>query len=241
MPSTIIPARFGETEYPISRLVFRRATTLGLSRSALVRRLGYKNLSAGHRTLTRLLMTGTSPPMIAQRLADALEFEPELVDEVLVATARQQQDEVRAQILQHERAYREGFRPHLQIQTQRSVPSPIFVAALLGTARLRLISLPDAVFTANQDAREAVKTLITRHYRDHAGQVPAFGAITGYVLVLFAGYDGIDFGLPFDMHGDRAGPMCVVRRLPEAKLGKKRADGRLNSLLWLRNGAQHHE
>lgn len=241
MSSTIIQARFGETEYPISRLVLQRARTLGLNRSALVRRLGYANLNAGHRALTSFLMTGTAPPMIGQRLADGLEVEPESVDQVFVATARQQHDEVRAQILQHERVYRETFRPHLQIQTQRSVPSPIFVAALLGTARLRLISLPDAVFTANQDAREAVKTLIIAHYRDNAGQVPAFGAITGYVLVLFVGYDGIDFGLPFDMHGDRAGPMRVVRRLPEAKLGTKRADGRLNSLLRLRNGVQHHD
>lgn len=241
MPSTIIQARFGETEYAISRLVFRRARTLGLSRSALARRLGYSDLNAGHRALTIFLKTGSTPPMIARRLADALEVEPALVDQVFVATARQQHDEVRARILQHERLYREAFRPHLQIQTQRSVPAPIFVAALLGTARLRFISLPDEVFTANQDAREAVKTLIIGHYRDHAGQVPAFGAITGYVLVLFAGYDGIDFGLPFDRQGDRAGPMCMVRRLPEARLGKKRADGRLNSLLRLRNGVQHHE
>jgi hypothetical protein len=233
-------ARFGETEYAISRLVLERAKSLGLSRTELVRRLGYGNLNGGHAVLTELLMTGTQSPIIAPRLAEALDVDPDLLDQVSVATARQQHDEARAQILERERAYRAAFRPHLQIQTERKVPSPIFLAALMGTARLRLISLSDDTFAADSDARDrAIKAVILQHYRDHSGRVPAFGAITGYVLVLLAGYDGLDFGLPFDEHGERIDSMCAVRRLPEAMLGKKRADGCLNGLLRLSHSVQH--
>jgi hypothetical protein len=236
MPSTIMQARFGETEYAISRLVLERARVLGLTRTDLVRRLGYENSTNGHRALTELLMSSFQSPTITPRLADALEVEPDLLDQVWMATARQQHDEARAQILERERAYRAAFRPHLQIQTERRVPSPIFVAALLGTARLRLISMPDETFSAGDADRDRiVRAVILQHYREHAGRVPAFGAVTGYVLVFIPGYDGVDFGLPFDVHGNPAGPICAARRLPEALLGKRRPDGRLNGLLRLRH------
>jgi hypothetical protein len=82
--SSPIQPRFGEDVYPIGRLVLSRAKWLGLSRTDLVRRLGYKNLTAGHRALTELLMTGSAPPAItAMRLADALEVDQDLIDAVL--------------------------------------------------------------------------------------------------------------------------------------------------------------
>src|SRR6266550_4155161 len=46
MPSTL-QARFGETEYSLGRFVLERAKALGLTRTDLVRRLGYENLNAG--------------------------------------------------------------------------------------------------------------------------------------------------------------------------------------------------
>jgi hypothetical protein len=41
-----------------------------------------------------------------------------------------------------------------------------------------------------------------RDFADSRGRVPAFGGVTDYLLVLLAGYDGVDFGLPFDVSGD---------------------------------------
>ena len=230
--SPIIQPRFGEDDYPIGRLILDRAKSLGLSRTDLVRRFGYRDLNSGHRALTGVLLTGIAPPFIQEKLADALQIDQELLDAVLVATAQQIHDETRTQVLAREDAYRAAFRPHLQVATERRVPSPIFVAALLGTARLRIVPISDAAFAASEDHRDQiVKTTIIEHYREHRGQVPAFGAITAYLLVFWAGYDGVDFGLPFNVVGDLAGPMRKVPRLPEARLGVKRADGRLNGLL----------
>jgi hypothetical protein len=231
MSPTIQP-RFGEGGFPIGRLILDRAKALGLSRTDLVRRFGYRGLTGGHAALSDFLLTGITPPFIQEKLADALEVDQELLDAVLVATARQLHDEARSQMLAREDAYRAAFRPHLQVATERRVPSPIFVAALLGTARLRIVPIPDAAFETTEEKRDrTVKTTIIEHYREHRGHVPAFGRITDYMLVVLPGYGGVDFGLPFDLSGDPAGPMRKIPRLPEAMLGVKRADGRLTGLL----------
>jgi len=231
MPS-VIQARFGEDAYPIGRFVLDRAKALGLSRADLVRQFEYRDASSGQRALTGLLQTGVFPSFIEKKLARALEVEQEFLDEVLLATARQLHDEARAQILAREDAYRAAFRPHLQVVTERRVPSPIFIAALLTTKRLRIVSLPDEAISADEDTRDRlIRATIIEHFREQRGDVPAFGAITGYALVLLAGYDGVDFGLPFDVRGDLAGEMQQVKRLPEAQLGTKRGDSGLTGLL----------
>jgi hypothetical protein len=164
--ASITQARFGEDQYPIGRFVLDRARVLGLSRSGLVRRFGYSDPGRGHRALAGLLTTGTVPPLVAKNLAAALEVEQDLLDAVLRATAGQQYDEMRAQVLERERACRDAFRLHLQVQTERRVPSPIFAAAFLGIKRLRIVSLPQAAFSVGEDERDRlVKAVIVEHYR----------------------------------------------------------------------------
>jgi hypothetical protein len=230
--SSIMQPRFGEDAYPIGGFVLDRAKSLGLTRTDLVRRFGYSDLNSGQRAFTGFLMTGVVPSFIERKLAEALEIDQEFLDAVLLATARQLHDEARSQILVREDAYRSAFRPHLQVATERRVPSPIFIAALLTTKRLRIVPLPDEAISADEDTRDRlIRATIIKHYRERRGDVPAFGAITGYALVLLAGYDGVDFGLPFNVMGDPAGAMREVRRLPEATLGVKRGDTRLTGLL----------
>jgi hypothetical protein len=133
--------------------------------------------------------------------------------------------------VESEATYRASFRPHLQVQTERAVPSPIFVAALLTVARLRIVRLPDEALTASDEARDRIiKSIIIGHWGENDGRVPAFGAIVGYILVLVAGYGGFDFGLPFSVRGNRAGAMQKVERLGQATLGTKRGDARLTGL-----------
>jgi hypothetical protein len=118
------------------------------------------------------------------------------------------------------------------VQTERAVPSPIFVAALLTVARLRIVVLPDEALTANEEARDdIIKSIVLDHWRENNGRVLAFGGITGYVLVLVAGYGGFDFGLPFSVTGDRSGAMQKVERLGVATLGTRRGDVSLTGML----------
>jgi hypothetical protein len=160
-----------------------------------------------------------------------LQVEPSIVDAALISTARELDAEDATRVLAAEERYKTGFRPHLQVQTERTVPSPIFAVAMIGTKRLRVVELSNKVTSTDQDTRDQIaRDAIRRHYRENRGWVPCFGEITGYVLVVFAGYDGLDFGVPFDCRGWPTGSMTTVQRLPDALLGTRRADGRLNQL-----------
>ena len=232
MGSATILTRFGEERYPIGRFIVNRARALGLSRSDLVRRLGYHNILGGHKTLSTALLSGVVAPQITGHLASALEADETLVAGVIGATSQQKRNEAGRSRIDRENAYHTSFRPHLQIQTEHIVPSPIFVAALLTVARLRTVSLPEEALTANDEARDRIiKTIITDHWHENGGRVPAFGGITAYVLVLVAGYGGFDFGLPFSVTGNRSGAMQKVERLGQATLGTRRGDVGLTGLL----------
>jgi hypothetical protein len=218
--------RFGEEQYPIARLVLHQAQALGLTRTMIVQRLGYKDLSNGHRALADLMMTGTVPPFCT-RLAETLEVDQSIIEAAMIVTARQHDAEAAVHRLAKENAYREAFRPHLQVQVERDRPSPVFVAALIGVKRLRIVELPDFDGAEDESAHEQiVRPIIQQHYRDNAGHASCFGAITGYVFVCVAGYS-VDFGVPFDTEGCPTGSMVSVERLPEATWGKRGGDGRL--------------
>jgi hypothetical protein len=249
MGSATIQADFGEDKYPIGRFILDRTRALGISRSDLVRRLGYRDIGSGHEALSAVLLRGLVAPHVAKHLAGALEVDDAVIGAVIGATMRQKRDEDRLDRplwkfqdaisgkkrrcrVENERAYLAAFRPHLQVQTERAVPSPIFVAALLTVARLRIVRLPDEALTANEESRDRIiKPIIIDHWRENGGRVPAFGGITGYVLVLVAGYGGFDFGLPLSVTGDLAGAIQKVERLGEATLGTRRSDMSLTGLL----------
>jgi hypothetical protein len=124
---------------------------------------------------------------VANHLANALETDAALVGSVIGATMRQKRDEARLyhplwkledtmrrkkreRRVENECAYRAAFRPHLQVRTERAVPSPIFIAAMLTVARLRVIRPPDEALTANDEARDdIIKTMIIDHWRENEG------------------------------------------------------------------------
>jgi hypothetical protein len=63
MGSARFQARFGEDKYPIGRFILDRARALGLSRTDLVHRLGYRDLTGGHNALSTTLLTGVIAPL----------------------------------------------------------------------------------------------------------------------------------------------------------------------------------
>jgi hypothetical protein len=203
---------------------------LALNRSDLVRRIGYRDIGKAHQALSAALATGIVPSHMAKHLANALQVSERLLIAVMDATDWQRRDEHRVQVLARETAYRAAFRPHLRSETARIRPEPIFVAALFRVARLRHVPLPDQVCHVGAKERdELVKRAICDHYRSQNGYVSAFGEIVGYTLITIPGYRS-DFGLPYNLNGEQAGPMRRVERLGEALLGTKRGDTRLTGL-----------
>ena len=183
--------------------------------------------------LSGILRTGIVPRTthIARHLAAALEVDNSFLVSVIEASEWQRRDENRAKVLARESAYRASFKPYLRTETARTTPEPLFVAALYGSARLRHAPVSDEVWLLGDGQRDSrIKRAILEHYRAQNGRIPAFGAILSYTLVTLVGYQ-VDFGFPFDVNGDRAGPLCVVQRLSEAMLGTKRGDTTLTALL----------
>ena len=127
------------------------------------------------------------------------------------------------------------FEPHLQVETERRVPSPIFLAAMIGIRALRHVPVPDEVWTANEAKRDAlVRAAIKKHFARCDGVIPSFGRITGYLLAIRPGRNG-DLGLPFDIRGERAGPIRTVPRLGEAILSS--GGERLSRSIWSQYGS----
>jgi hypothetical protein len=225
--------RFSDIRYAIGRVVVDRTNALDMSRRQLVHQLGYQDRpSKGHELLSAFMAGANLSPPFLDRLSNVLEIEPSILDAAILATARELDAEAAIRALDAEQRYRTSFRPHLQIQTARRVPSPICVAAMIGIRRLRAVELPTGLASADDEDRDQIaRDAVITHFREHRGMVPCFGEITGYLLVLVPGYADQDFGIPFDCQGRRIGSMTTVRRLPDARLGKRRADGRLNGLL----------
>jgi hypothetical protein len=131
------------------------------------------------------------------------------------------------------------FEQHLQVETERRIPEPIFIAAMIGIRTLRHVPVPDEVWTANETKGDAlVRAAIKKHYAHCDGTIPAFGRITGYVLVVKPGRNA-DFGLPYDVRGNRAGPIRTVPRLGEATLSVN--GEKLSQSIWSEYGRDRGE
>jgi hypothetical protein len=157
----------------IATLIRSRMTELGLSRGELAKRLGYKNIAKGIRRIDALCegdIEGTK--QVLDVLPQALETSAETVklacDQTVheIELAEKQKAEARDKI------WRENFCPHAIILTERTVPSPIFVAAIIGVEKLLRIDL---------DTQRPVS--FVRRVLDRLPEgIPAFGKPIGFVI-----------------------------------------------------------
>jgi len=147
--ATLVTQRLGaiQNEAADRIFVFPEAR---LKRWALAAAISFADLV----TATTAMLSGMVALQIAEHIANSLEVDETLVRVVIGATSQQKSDEARRLRIEREEAYSGSFRPHLQVQTERRVPSQIFVVALLTVARLRIIRLPDEAITADGEARD---------------------------------------------------------------------------------------
>ena len=108
-------------------------TELGLSRGEFAKRLGYKNVAKVIRRIEALCegdIEGTK--QFLDTLPQALETSPETVRFALDQTVREIELAEKQEAEARDKIWRENFCPHAIILTERTVPSPIFVAAIIG-------------------------------------------------------------------------------------------------------------
>jgi len=172
----------------IATLIQSRMTELGLSRGEFAKRLGYKSIAKGIRRIDALCdgdLEGTK--QFLDVLPQALETSADTVKRALEETVREIELVERQEAETRDKIWRENFRPHAIILTEKTVPSPIFVAALIGVEKLLRIDLD-----ATQGPVSFVRQVLDRLPEG----VPAFGKPIGFVINYFP-----DKAVRFDPNG----------------------------------------
>lgn len=190
---------------PIAVLIERRSRMLGLKRTALVRRLGYRNIAKGLRSLEAVCSGGLARyPDLLRALPGALNMSDREVYEVASDTEVALQAASAKKDKEGEALYRRTFRPHAIILTERSLPAQIFVVALLGAERLLRI---DVDLSAPRDTwlPQAVAAMPER--------VPGFTKPVGIVM----NYSP-DEAVQYDLITKTATPLTAAKRIGHAHL-----------------------
>jgi hypothetical protein len=169
--------------YPIADFIRVTMTEQGLTRGKLATAMGYRNASKALRRLDELLQGGQAAPEFLTRLTAALTVDPATLEAAMEATRAVQREEACRQYEADIAAARLAFRPHLRVIPERSVPQPIFVAALTGTKRWLVEPLPKDILSM-PIAQSLL--IVGQHARDHYartnGRAGPFGAIRGYLF-----------------------------------------------------------
>jgi|HubBroStandDraft_6_1064221.scaffolds.fasta_scaffold118030_2 hypothetical protein len=201
----------------IVSLVVYRSRVLDLSRSDLVRRAGYKNIAKGLRRLDELLAgdLGKTGNLI-RALPAALDVPTEMVEHAIEETRRRIAEAQEAARQAREWAWRAAFMPHAIILTERTVPQPIFVAAIIGVERLLRIDF-DLALPPISYVNQAFAGIRRRLSEFRSGSCRIPGALPGFgrPIGLIVNYTP-DRAIRFDPDGNALDTLPRARRLAEA-------------------------
>ena len=133
--------------------------------------------------------------MLIQGLAAALSLPVHVISEAVERTRQQIAAMQRHAAEQAEAEWRAAFRPHAIILTERTVPSPMFVAAVIGVERLLRVDF-DTSASPVLYVRLALRG-VKQKLAEWGGTLPGYGRATG-IIVNFKP----DFGVKFDLGGE---------------------------------------
>jgi hypothetical protein len=106
-------------------------------------------------------------------LPQALETSAETVKCALDQTVRELESAEQQEAEARDKIWRENFRPHGIILTEKTVPNPIFVAAMIGVEKLLRIDL---------DTTQGPVSFVRQVLDRLPDGVPAFGKPNGFVI-----------------------------------------------------------
>ena len=203
------------TELPLSILIRKRSQELGLSRSELVRRCGYKNISKGLRRLDQVYAGDFDRAgALLGRLPEALDLPPETIQEAIDATTRQIAAEADA-------LFRASFKPAAYLLGSSNRPSQIWMFGLTGGAE-RWLKIPLDISESPITYAEQALAVVRK-----TPFVQFFGPTTGFIVNYTP-----DHAVRFDLegrpvetlaHAYRPGEVTLYlggRAIPPATLGR---------------------
>ena len=185
------------SDLPIAALIRERMKALSLSRTELVRRAGYKNISKGVRRLDQLFEGEFGPTSgIIKSLPLALDVPADQFKQAVEDTKRFLRE--KAEVLR-----RAAFVPHAIVVTEKERPEPIFAAAMIGVDRLLRVNFEQATSPISF-LEQALVGVGKKLAEWNAERLPCFGRPTG-VIVNYSP----DHAVQFDLEGN---PLKVFDR-----------------------------
>jgi hypothetical protein len=197
---------------PIELLIEARCRQLGLSRAQLVQRL-YHNTGKGQRRLAQLCQGQLEEARgLVARLPKGLEVSEEAIEQAMQETRREIAEAERCAVAEENARWSAAFRPHAIILAKRSVPQPIFIAALIGVERLLLIKLN---LSRGEDSFiEQARVGIREKLREwNCTSLPGFGRPVGFIVNYTP-----DRAVRYDLDGNSLEVMREARRVGSATL-----------------------
>ncbi len=158
-------------------------------RGPFSRALGYRNSAKGIRRIEKFLAGDDHGVDLFRRLATVFRLDSNYVIEK--AAADLEADRKREIEVMVAKA-RAEFHPHLFVETERTIPSPIFVAIISGAPYWRFIPVNEADLSHGE-----VGDLIRWHFKYRKGAIITFGKIIGYRY-----QQTYDNGMKFDTDGN---------------------------------------
>jgi hypothetical protein len=209
------PSQTPVARFAIAALIMARCHELGLSRARLVQLAGYKREPKGIRRLYALMAGDceTTRTLIGG-LPAALNLPPDMISATIEQTRQQMAAEERRAGEQAEAQWRATFEPHAIILTERRIPRPMFLAAVIGVERLLRID-----FNANAKPASFVSLAVEgvkqkrAQWGSNGGALPGYGAPTG-IIVNYAP----DWAVKFDLAGVPQEAFAAAYRVGQVQL-----------------------
>jgi hypothetical protein len=163
-------------DLPLGKLISTRRRELGVTTAEIARRVGYRNIGKGVRRIDELCQGDfRAAPFIVGALPRALELPEDDVKRAIQATEDELDARDRARIEEEEQRYRERFKPHAVWATERLIPRPIFVAAIVGVENLLRFDL---------DIDQGEETFVGQAIAANPSWAGPFGKVVGFYLNL---------------------------------------------------------
>ena len=171
----------------------------GLRKADIVLAMGYANTGKGQRRLDHVMEGQITEAVFMEKLRKALSAGEEEFKAVVEATHAENCAEAERREAAIEAANRAAFQPHIYLEHERKMPSPIFVVAITGIERWKHIALPaDIADWPECKQIRHVKNVILEHQlkEDRDDRTP-FGKVTGYAYL-----KTYDEYVRFDLQGE---------------------------------------
>ena len=142
-----------------------------------------------------------------------LDVPPDVIEHAIEDTRRQVVNAKEAEWQAREAAWRAAFKPHAIILIERTVPHPIFVAAVIGVERLLRIDF-DLSLTPVSYAGQALAGIRRKlaEFRTETGRIPEVLPAFGRPIGVIVNYTP-DRAVHFDLDGN---PLQIVPRAQHA-------------------------